>query len=91
MAKGREKQRAHAASSITKEERLAMEAAQREAEEVARKEAEEAARKEAEEEETSLYDFCGLKDPTPYRAFKNIDRRNRDTARVIRKRAVASI
>ena len=83
MAKGREKQRAHAASSITKEERLAMEAAQREAEEVARK--------EAEEEETRLYDFCGLKDPTPYRAFKNIDRRNRDTARVIRKRALASI
>ena len=67
MAKNRIKQRAHLASSVTKEERLAWEAAQKEAEE-----------ERLSSEETSLFDFCGIKDPTPYQAFKRIDARNKN-------------
>ena len=82
MGKNRDKQRAHLASPMTKEERLAKEAADREA--AMKAEEEKRAAVEAEEErlraeETSLYGFYGIKDPTPYEVFKKIDRRARMT------------
>lgn len=69
--KSREKQKQHLACGMTKEERLAKEAAEEEAREVTRKEEEEQRRSE----EISLYDICGIKDPTPYEAYKR-NRRN---------------
>ena len=65
MAKNRVKQRAHLNCGMTKEERLMMEAAQRDAAQ---------AKKEQRHREELLdrRDFCGIKDPTPYQAVKNI-------------------
>ena len=67
MAKNRVKQREHLRCGMTKEERLQKEAAEREA--------------QRREEKLDLTDFCGIKDPTPYEAVKNIIRRERTTAK----------
>lgn len=37
-------------------------------------------RDESGEEKLELYDFCGIKDPTPYNAVNNIMRRSRSGA-----------
>ncbi len=70
MAKNRVKQRAHLYCGMSKEERLKKEAAQMEAERVSRAQ-------RCREEKLDLVDFCGIKDPTPYLAVKNIIRRER--------------
>ena len=67
MAKNRVKQREHLRCGMTKEERLQKEAAEREA--------------QRREEKLDLIDYCGIKDPTPYEAVKNIIRRERATAK----------
>ena len=38
-------------------------------------------RRRKREEKLDLTDFCGIKDPTPYEAVKNIIRRERTTAK----------
>ena len=63
MAKKRTKQREHLNCGMTKEERLQKEATEREA--------------QCREEELDLIDYCGIKNPTPYLAVKNIIRRER--------------
>ena len=66
MAKNRTKQREHLNCGMTKEERLRKEAAEREA--------------QCREEKLDLVDYCGIKDPTPYLAVKNIIRKERAAA-----------
>ena len=70
MAKNRIKQREHARCGMPKEERLKMEAAQRAAEQALREQ-------RIREEKLDLIDYCGIKDPTPYEAIKNIIRKER--------------
>ena len=65
MAKNRTKQREHLNCGMTKEERLRKEAAEYEV--------------QRREEKLDLIDFCGIKDPTPYEAVKNIIRKERTT------------
>ena len=67
MAKNRTKQREHLNCGMTKEERLRKEATEREA--------------QCREEALDLVDYCGIKDPTPYLAVKNIIRKERAAAR----------
>lgn len=67
MAKNRTKQREHLNCGLTKEERLRKEATEREA--------------LCREEKIDLIDYCGIKDPTPYLAVKNIIRKERAAAR----------
>jgi hypothetical protein len=73
MAKNRVKQREHLNCGMSKEDRLMKEAAQMEAER---------ARMEQKrlEEQIDLIDYCGIKDPTPYLAVKNIIRKERAAA-----------
>ena len=66
MAKNRTKQREHLNCGMTKEERLRKEATEREA--------------QRREEKLDLIDYCGIKDPTPYLAVKNIIRKERAAA-----------
>ena len=66
MAKNRTKQREHLNCGMTKEERLRKEATEREA--------------LCREEKLDLIDYCGIKDPTPYLAVKNIIRKERAAA-----------
>ena len=74
MAKNRVKQREHLNCGMSKEDRLMKEAAQMEAER---------ARMEQKrlEEQIDLIDYCGIKDPTPYLAVKNIIRKERAAIR----------
>ena len=67
MAKNRTKQREHLNCGMTKEERLQKEATEREV--------------QCREEKLDLIDYCGIKDPTPYLAVKNIIRKERAAAR----------
>ena len=70
MAKNRDKQREHLYCGMSREERFKKEAAQKEAE-LASKE------QRRLEEKLDLIDYCGIKDPTPYEAVRNIIRRER--------------
>ena len=38
-------------------------------------------RRPSQEEKLDLFDFCGIKDPTPYEAVKNMIRRGESAAR----------
>ena len=77
MAKNRTKQRERLRCGMTKEERLMKEAALREAEQEMLAQQEQTRR----EEKLDLIDSCGIKDPTPYEAVKNIIRKERMDAR----------
>ena len=70
MAKNRVKQSEHLNCGMSREDRLKKEAAQMEAERASME------RKRL-EEQIDLIDFCGIKDPTPYEAVKNIIRKER--------------
>ena len=70
MAQNRKKQREHRKCGMTKDERLKMEAAQRDAEQAAKEKA-------RREELLDRVDFCGIRQPTPYEAVKNIVRDQR--------------
>lgn len=85
MAKNRVKQREHLNCGLNKEERLKKEAAQKEEERISRT-------LRRQEEKLDLVDYCGIKDPTPYQAVKNIIRRERAAARKrpVRAQAVQS-
>ena len=37
--------------------------------------------RETREEKLDLYDYCGIKDPTPYQAVKNMIRKQESVAR----------
>lgn len=74
MAKNRVKQREHLNCGMTKEERLMREAALMEAERVSKEQ-------KRLEEQIDLVDYCGIKDPTPYLAVKNIIRKERAAIR----------
>jgi len=74
MAKNRVKQREHLNCGMTKEERLMREAALMEAERVSKEQ-------KRLEEQIDLIDYCGIKDPTPYLAVKNIIRKERAAIR----------
>ena len=80
MAKNRVKQREHLNCGMTREERLMKEEADRLR--VQRKQ---------KEEKLDLIDYCGIKDPTPYEAVKNIIRQERTQAIATAKRKAATV
>lgn len=69
MAKNRVKQREHLNYGMTREERLMKEEADRLR-----------MQQEQKEEMLDLHDYCGIKDPTPYLAVRNIIRKERAQA-----------
>ena len=83
MAQNRKKQREHRKCGMTKEERLKMEAVRRETEQAAKERAKQ-------EELLDRVDFCGIRQPTPYQAVKNIVRKQRRTGPDAKKAAARS-
>ena len=70
MAQNRKKQREHRKCGMSKDERLRMEAAQRDADQATKEKA-------RQEELLDRVDYCGIRQPTPYQAVKNIVRNQR--------------